>query len=52
MKLVMAGLADADFDYMEGIRQWCLANRTDKTFVYDVINIHRYTLTKALNREI
>jgi len=43
MKLVLGGLTDADLNYIEDIRQWCLANRSDKKFVYDVINVHRYT---------
>jgi len=47
IKLVMAGLSEADTNYIEGIRQWCLKNRTDKKFVYDVINIHRYTLSNS-----
>jgi len=45
IKLVMAGLSEADINYIDRIRQWCLENRTDKKFVYDVINIHRYTLS-------
>jgi hypothetical protein len=47
MKLVMGGLADSQISYIEDIRQWCLKNREDKTFVYDVINIHHYTLTQS-----
>ncbi len=43
MKLVLGGLTEADLNYVDGIRQWCLLNRTDKKFVYDVINVHRYT---------
>ncbi len=43
MKLVLGGLTDADLNYVDDIRQWCLLNRTDKKFVYDVINVHRYT---------
>jgi hypothetical protein len=43
MKLVLGGLAEANLNYIENIRQWCLLNRTDKKFVYDVINVHRYT---------
>jgi hypothetical protein len=43
MKLVLGGLSEADVDFVDGIRQWCLLNRTDKKFVYDVINVHRYT---------
>ena len=43
MKLVLGGLAEADLNYIDDIRQWCLLNRTDKKFVYDVINVHRYT---------
>ncbi|MCF8358163.1 MAG: fibronectin type III domain-containing protein [Prolixibacteraceae bacterium] len=46
MKLVMGGLTqrglDDNFSYIEEIRQWCLENRTDKQFVYDVINVHHY----------
>ncbi len=43
MKLVLGGLAEADLGFIDDIRQWCLLNRTDKKFVYDVINVHRYT---------
>ncbi len=43
MKLVLGGLSEADLDYIDDIRQWCLLNRTDKKFVYDVINVHKYT---------
>ena len=43
MKLVMAGLASSEISYIEAIRQWCLQHRTDRQFVYDVINIHHYT---------
>ena len=32
-----------DLNYIENIRKWCLLNRTDKKFVYDVINVHMYT---------
>jgi hypothetical protein len=46
MKLVMGGLTERaledNFSYIEGIRQWCLENRTDQEFVYDVINVHHY----------
>jgi len=46
MKLVMGGLTERgledNFSYIEGIRQWCLENRTDQQFVYDVINVHHY----------
>ena len=43
MKLVLGGLALTDLNYIENIRKWCLLNRTDKKFVYDVINLHMYT---------
>ncbi len=43
MKLVMGGLALTDLNYIENIRKWCLLNRADKKFVYDVINVHMYT---------
>ncbi len=43
MKLVLGGLALIDLNYIENIRKWCLLNRTDKKFVYDVINVHMYT---------
>jgi hypothetical protein len=46
MKLVMGGLThralEDNFSYIEEIRQWSLENRTDKQFVYDVINVHHY----------
>jgi len=47
MNLVMGGLAQMDLKYIEKIRQWCIANRKDKTFAYDVINVHEYCLTKS-----
>jgi hypothetical protein len=46
MKLVMGGLThkglEDNFSYIEEMRQWCIENRTDKQFVYDVINVHHY----------
>jgi hypothetical protein len=46
MKLVMGGLTERglenNFSYIEEMRQWCLENRSDKQFVYDVINVHHY----------
>lgn len=47
MKLVMGGLSQMSISYIEKIRQWCLANRKDKVFAYDVINVHHYCLNKS-----
>ncbi len=47
IKLVMGGLAKLDLKYIDDIRKWCIENRKDKTFAYDVINVHEYCLTKS-----
>ncbi len=47
MKLVMGGLAQLDIKYIERIRQWCIANRKDKAFAYDAINVHEYAMNKS-----
>jgi hypothetical protein len=43
IKLVMGGTAGQSIEYIDRMRQWSLENRDDKTFIYDVINVHKYT---------
>ncbi|QCK13877.1 hypothetical protein [Mangrovivirga cuniculi] len=42
-KLVMAGLATFNLEYVKAMKFWCDHNRTDKKFVWDVINFHHYS---------
>ncbi|NMM47224.1 hypothetical protein [Marinigracilibium pacificum] len=42
-KLVMAGLATLNLDYLISMKFWCDHNRTDKRFIWDVINFHHYS---------
>ncbi|MCX2745872.1 hypothetical protein OO013_18465 [Mangrovivirga sp. M17] len=42
-KLVMAGLATFNLEYVKAMKFWCEHNRTDKKFVWDVINFHHYS---------
>jgi hypothetical protein len=41
-KLIMGALADRDVDAVKMMYYWCQKNRTDKKFVYDMINFHEY----------
>ncbi len=42
MKLVQAGMIDIDTAYLKAMDFWCKANRKDKKFIWDVINVHHY----------
>ena len=42
IKLVLGGLVTTSTDFIDRMRTWSLENRSDKTFVYDVINVHHY----------
>lgn len=46
IKLVMAGLAYMNLDYVKQMRNWFLYNRPDKKFALDVINVHVYAWLK------
>lgn len=43
MRVVMGGLADPSLAYIKGMKSWFEANRPDKKFAADVINVHYYT---------
>jgi hypothetical protein len=43
MKIVMAGLANLDMAYVEGMVTWFQQNRTDKAFCAEVLNFHHYS---------
>ncbi|MEN9611528.1 MAG: hypothetical protein RLZZ628_2342 [Bacteroidota bacterium] len=43
MKVVMAGLANIDMAYVDGMTTWFQQNRTDKRFCADVLNFHHYS---------
>jgi hypothetical protein len=43
MKVVMAGLAALDLDYIKGMEAWFAANRNDKKFPAEVLNFHHYS---------
>lgn len=43
MKMVMPGLAEINVAYIAAMKQWFEANRSDKKFCVDVINVHHYS---------
>lgn len=46
MKVVMSGSSTIDTAWLQGIYDWCIANRTGPTFwimPFDVINLHHYS---------
>lgn len=47
IKLVMGGTAGQSIDYIERMRTWSMESRADKTFIYDVINVHKYTWNES-----
>lgn len=47
MKLVMGGTAGQSIEYIDRMRTWSMENRTDKTFIFDVINVHKYTWNES-----
>ncbi len=48
MLVVMAGLTDMNLAYLKAMNAWFIANRPDKKFAADIINIHHYS--NILNR--
>lgn len=42
-KVVMGGLATPSVEYLDKMKRWFEANRPDKKFAADVINVHWYT---------
>lgn len=48
MKVVMAGLATPSVDYLQKMKTWFEANRSDKKFPADVINIHMYAFNNKI----
>lgn len=49
MKVVMGGLATLSIDYIKGMKVWFEANRADKKFAADVINMHIYAFNNNIN---
>ncbi len=49
MKVVMGGLATLSIDYIKGMKAWFEANRADKKFAADVINMHIYAFNNKIN---
>jgi hypothetical protein len=43
MKVVLGGLTDLRQDYINDMNNWFKANRKDKKFCADVIDVHRYS---------
>lgn len=43
MKVVMAGLAGTSLEYIGRMKRWFEANRQDRKFAADVLNVHMYT---------
>jgi hypothetical protein len=43
MKLVLGGLTDLRQDYLSDMNNWFKANRADKKFCADVIDVHHYS---------
>jgi hypothetical protein len=43
MKVVLGGLTDIRQDYLHDMNTWFKANRTDKQFCADVIDVHHYS---------
>lgn len=46
MKVAMAGLTSFDLDYLTRMDNWFKANRLDKKFPADAINVHQYATTQ------
>lgn len=51
MKVVMGGLAGIHIDYIKRMKAWFEANRTDKKFAADVVNMHEYAFNNKINWE-
>lgn len=49
MKVVMGGLATLSIDYIKKMKAWFDANRADKKFAADVINMHIYAFNNKIN---
>lgn len=47
--VVMGGLAGQDINYIKKMEAWFKANRQDKQFAADVINIHIYALNNTID---
>jgi len=45
VKLVLPGLSEIDIRYLSEMKKWFEANRVDKRFCADVINVHHYCNT-------
>lgn len=49
MKVVMAGLSTLSVDYLKRMKAWFEANRADKKFAADVVNMHIYAFNNNIN---
>jgi hypothetical protein len=43
MKIVLGGLVDMNVSYLQAMDDWFKANRTDKLFCADIIDVHHYS---------
>jgi len=49
MKVVMGGLAELSVQYIKDMKAWFEANRQDKKFAADVVNMHIYAFNNNIN---
>lgn len=49
MKVVMGGLATLSVDYIKAMKAWFEANRADKKFAADVVNMHLYAFSSTID---